>query len=1050
MKELNLRRFVLLLVVVSSLFAPKVYCQLYEYQINYGTERYFSSKEYFDKELLKLSIQMLSKALNYDILPVEEKLILLSAELEFYDGRAEFAIKLLLEFIQNNPTSLYNGFFYEKIAQFYFEIKDYELSVKYFKKAIEIGNNEYKIRKDLEYRDLAASSLLWSGIGLLLAGKVDLAREPFEECFRSYSDTKSADDALFYLGLISEMKGEEETAITYFKTLQRNYPRSNFIISSKVHEASNYISLRQDVQALIALDFAENLLSRIKDKDTIGLLYEQQSDLENIEEKIYFLRAEALSIGGKYDQAIDTYERVLRQYPNSQYSTEARLGIGLAYVEKGDFLRSIEVLDSLIIATKEESSKQRNLAELYRAMAKRRLGRISEAQALLSELQAKSNYPFQSIALLELGMIYYEKKEFTNAVKTLERALRESDDNLISAKINLMLGATHLELKHWSKAIQAYKNAEELAKRATYVQLPNKDLIIAEARLKQGITQVQDHRNSEAIQNFLYVIGNYPNDAKAEDALFWLAEAYYRSDMLRNSIDRYETLVAKFPNTKYLEDALYGLGWANFRLKNFKKSGEIFAQLVRAFPNSKYGVEVWLRQGDGYFVLKDFNKAIDSYRKVLEISGKGEEAQYAHYQICHSYYKMGNLDAAYNEVLEFVKRYPNSQYSPNALYLNGWIRFQQKNYVEAINSFNFLIDAYPNSLLVPRAKYAIGDALYNMNKFEEAAQQYRSIIDDYPTSPLVGDALRSLQYCYIALGRESEAMKIAEEYVNLNPGSPFAMDFALKKGEMFYTGKKFRSAIEEYQNFIQKYPDSERKPEALFWMGKSYQNLGDNENAIIIFKEITQKYPESEYAPESYLELGLIYKSLANIQVADSLFGLMQEKYPDNPSSAQAGFEQASIKFALGDTATALNIWRRIAEMFEGSEFGGQCLYRIAMYNRLSGNYEEAIREFNKIANMNLDPNLSAESQYRIGEIYYRLGDFSKAIEEFNKVREKFSDIEDWHTLALLNLGDSYEKLGMVEEAINCYRAVIATRPLDDYSQTAKRRLNLLEQKIKK
>lgn len=1045
-----MREMVFSLVILFSLLGPSIYCQLQDYQFRYGTERYFSSKEYFDKELLKLSERMLSKTQSYDIFPVQEKLILLYAEIEFYDGRPEFAIKILLDFIKNNPTSLYTGFLYEKIAQFYFEIKEYELSVKYFKKAVEAGINEYKIRKYSEHRELSARSLFWSGIGLLLAGKVDLAREPLEDCFRNYSDTKSADDALFYLGLISEMKGEEETAITYFKTLQRNYPRSNFIISSKVHEASNYISLRQDVQALVALDFAENLLFRIQKRDTIGLLYEQQSDLENIEEKIYFLRAEALSIGGKYDQAIDTYERFLQKYPNSQYRNEARLGIGLAYLEKGDFLRSIEVLDSLISNIEEESSKQKHLAELYRAMAKRRLGRISEAQALLSELQAKSNYPFQSIALLELGMIYYERKEFTSAVKTLERALRESDDNLISAKINLMLGATYLELKQWGKAIQAYKSSEELAKRATYVQLPNKDLMLAEARLKQGIAQVQDHRNSEAIQNLLYVIGNYPNDAKAEDALFWLAEAYYRSDMLRNSIDRYETLIAKFPNSKYLEDALYGLGWAYFRLKNFKKSSEIFAQLVRAFPNSKYGIEVWLRQGDGYFVLKDYKMAIDSYRKVLEISAKGEEAQYAHYQICHSYYKMGNLDAAYNEVLEFVKRYPNSQYSPNALYLNGWIRFQQKNYAEAINSFNFLIDAYPNSLLVPRAKYAIGDALYNMNKFEEAAQQYKNIIDDYPTSPLVADALRSLQYCYIALGLESEAMKIAEEYVSRNPSSPFAVDFALKKGEMFYTGKKFKSAIEEYQNFIQRYPESERKPEALFWMGKSYQNLGDNDNAIIIFKEIIQKYPESEYAPESFLELGLIYKSLANIQTADSLFGLMQEKYPDDPSSAQAGFEQASIKFALGDTATALNIWRRIAENFEGSEFGGQSLYRIAMYNRLSGNFEEAIREFYKIANMNLDPNLSAEAQYRIGEIYYRLGDFSKATEEFNKVREKFSDIEDWHTLALLNLGDCYERLGMLEEAINCYRAIIATRPLDDYSQTAKRRLNLLEQKMKK
>jgi len=1041
---------VILLILFLNLPRLSVKTQIVSSQIDYPTNLYFNAQKDFDNELMKLAGRSLTNLLeNYETFPALEKSILLESWAEFYSGRAEYAKKLLADYVKKNPSSLFVPFFYENLGNFCFELKQYDKASKYFNLAVESSKREFTLRKDTAYFELTARCLYRDGITKLLSGKVDASREPLETCFRSYSKTSSADDALYFLGLIAEKKGEEENAIGYYKTLQRQYPYSNLYLASKIREASNYIVLRQDSQALLALDNAENTYQKVRKKDSLGLLYEPQDYCEDFEERIKFLRAEALMVASRFEEAIGTYNCFLDEYPSSVYQLDAKLKIGLAWLEKGDFLRSIEQFDKIIDECKDENRLQRQLAELYRAMANRRLGRLSEAQNLLSELVVRSNYPFVSVVLLELGLVYYEKKEFDRANKTFERGIRESTDNLTSAKLNLMLGATNLELKQYQRSIQYYKSAEELVRRATNVQMPNKNWFIAESRLKQAIAQILSFRNAEAIQNLLYIIGNFPNDPRSEEALFWLAEAYYRSDMLQNAIDKYEALLAKYPNSRYREESLYGLGWSYFRLKNFRRSSEVFSKLVSEFPASKFNVEVWLRQGDGYYVLKDFVNAINSYRKVVSLAPKSEEAQYANYQICHSLYKLGKLNDAYNEGLEFIKKYPNSSFAPNALYLTAWIKFQQKEYTEAINSFNFLIDAYPNSLLVPRARYAIADALYNMNRFEEAARIYQEILDKYPTSPLIADALRSLQYCYIAMGREQEAIQIADEYINRNPESPFAMDFIMKKGEMFYSEKKFKDAIAEYQNFIQRFPESEKKPEALFWMAKSYQSLGEYENAINLFNQICEKYSSSEYAPQSLLELGLIYKLNANIQVADSLFTKLQELYPNDPATAQAGFEQATIRFALGDTVNAINIWKRIAENFEGTEFGDQSLYKIAMYYRLSGFYEDAIREFSQLVNSSVDPNLAAEAQYRLGEIHLRLGNKQRALEEFTKVRENYPGIEDWFTLSLLSLGELYEQLGNINEAIDCYRAILATRETDDYTKTAKRRLQSLEQKSK-
>lgn len=1039
---------------VVIIFCPIVntsLSQLIDQGYKYGIQQVYQAHKLLEEDLLKLSEKMIKEAINnFPRLNSQLKAILLQSKIEFYDGRTDFAIKLLKKYVAENPNSLDLPYAYEFIAYYFFELKDHNESDQYFNLAIENANKEFSIRKDSSYIDLLARTLYFDGIALLRLGKVDKAKDHFEKCFRGYPKNYYADESLFLLGIISELKGEIENAISYYKTLQRNYPRSNLILASILREVINYLTLKQDVQALVSLDLARSILLRISAKDSVGLLYEPQSFVDDIDEKIDFLTGEALTIAGRYEQAISTFENFIHEYPNSKYVIVAKIGIAWGFLNKGDLIRSIEEFNTIIDVADPQNSFQKNFAELSLAIANRRLGRYSEAQRILSDLSIQQDYPFIGYVLFEQGLIYYQKKDFHKAFKSFERGLRESDDIILSAKLHMMLGATYLELKEWGKATKEYKSAEDIARRSTNIQLPNRNWIISECRLKQSIAQIHDFRNLEAIQNLLFFIGNYTDDPRAQDATFWLAEAYFRSDMLRNAIDKYETLIARYPKNPFLEDALYGLGWSYFRLKNFKKSTEIFSKLIKEFPDSKYRVEVWLRQGDGYYVLKDFGNAIESYRKVVSLNPTPEEVQYARYQICHSLYRLGNLNSAYDEAIDFIKRFPNSNLAPNAMYLSAWIRFQQENYSEAINSFNYLIDAFPNSLLVPRAKFAIADAFYNQNKFEEAIEKYKEIVGNYPTSPLVADALRGIQYCYVALGDPQAGLNFADDYITRNPESPFAAEFAIRKGESLFTTKNYKDAITEFNNFIQKFPENPKKVEAIFWMAKSYSSIGDFENAVKYFNELITKYNKNEYSPQAMLELGLLYKNQSNISLADSFFTRLQNEYPDDPNSAQAGFELASIKFAMGDTTSALKIWKRISNNFSGSEFGDQSTYKIAMFYRLSGKLDSAISEFRKLSGNSSDPALSAESIFRIGEIYLRRNDCESAIPEFIRLRDNFSGIEDWYTLGLLNLGECYERLGNLEEAINTYRAIVSSRPSDEFVATAKRRMEILEKGMKR
>ena len=80
-----------------------------------------------------------------------------------------------------------------------------------------------------------------------------------------------------------------------------------------------------------------------------------------------------------------------------------------------------------------------------------------------------------------------------------------------------------------------------------------------------------------------------------------------------------------------------------------------------------------------------------------------------------------------------------------------------------------------------------------------------------------------------------------------------------------------------------------------------------------------------------------------------------------------------------------------------------------------------------------------------IADSYLSQGDCENAVDAYSYVKENFAGIEDWFTLALLNLGECYERLEKPDKAIEAYRAIVTLRPDDDFGKTAKRRIKSLE-----
>ncbi len=122
---------------------------------------------------------------------------------------------------------------------------------------------------------------------------------------------------------------------------------------------------------------------------------------------------------------------------------------------------------------------------------------------------------------------------------------------------------------------------------------------------------------------------------------------------------------------------------------------------------------------------------------MIELSGKdykkiSEEALYA--EIIGAY-KNGNEVALKTRTQTFLKRFPQSQFADNALYLSGLMALQNRSYPEALRDFQKISKNYPNSNKAVSAQFSKAITYKRLNLPAESKRVFKEVMAKYPGSP---------------------------------------------------------------------------------------------------------------------------------------------------------------------------------------------------------------------------------------------------------------------------------------------------------------------------
>tara|TARA_S200000501_G_scaffold212467_1_gene199620 strand:- start:401 stop:1321 length:921 start_codon:yes stop_codon:yes gene_type:complete len=131
--------------------------------------------------------------------------------------------------------------------------------------------------------------------------------------------------------------------------------------------------------------------------------------------------------------------------------------------------------------------------------------------------------------------------------------------------------------------------------------------------------------------------------------------------------------------------------------------------------------------------------------------------------------------------LDLAKQYINENFkkklsiyqskSEIELYRSAFQLVKEKDYNEAIDSFNAFLYLFPQSNYASNAQYWLSESIYALGDFANAMINFAQVVEKYPNSSKIADAKLKIGYCYYSIKKWKEARFIFSDIIKKYPNS---------------------------------------------------------------------------------------------------------------------------------------------------------------------------------------------------------------------------------------------------------------------------------------
>ena len=730
--------------------------------------------------------------------------------------------------------------------------------------------------------------------------RLDEARRGYQQLVEAHSPL--GDYALLRLAALDNDRGDHPAALTRLDRLAKEYPQS-----ALAHRAS--LGRGYALYKLGKHDEAEAMLAGLanhqrlavdahywwgtsqaareawKDAATTFAAGASKQAGHRLNETLTYHAARALLHDGQHPQAIEVFDRLLRQWPESGWADECWLGKLQVSAAAADHAASVRLADQFVakfprspLRAEVEAAKGHALAALGQhadaaealersltgdrrandadgdrtqsqaelAMLYARLGRFADAANIVNTFYEHESPPAATDeTCYHVAELAYAGDDLETAGRLFSLLVGSGRSNRATSRGLLGQGWCRFKAGDWQEAADAFGQLRE-----RFGESP----AAAEATMMRARALEHLGDSTAALAMYRAVLQRERKSPQTAEAVYRAARLCDKLEDQTEAIVLYARLVDEHADFGELDAAIYRWAWL-VRQTNPTAAGELFARLRREFPNSQYTPDATLQLAERALAE---NKYDESRELLHDITGEAVPAavrQNAWYLLGRVEAGSGNWEQAEAALARSIDEAPEGELALAAAYLRAEASYRRGRFDESAQRLEALTarSEAGRQTWSAAARLRYAQALVQLKKWPQALETARAMATDFPDFEQQYEVDYVIGRCLAAkaefVGARRSYSKVIESPTGAQTETAAMARWMI--GETYFHQENYTAALAEYRRVDAEYRFAQWRAAALLQAGKCHEHLGQWSAAVETYHRVLKEFPKSDLASEA-------------------------------------------------------------------------------------------------------------------------------------------------------------------------------------------------------
>jgi tetratricopeptide (TPR) repeat protein len=564
---------------------------------------------------------------------------------------------------------------------------------------------------------------------------------------------------------------------------------------------------------------------------------------------------------GYQDEALNSLQSFLTEYPNSSYNKEAKELLVSVLANTSNYADALNLLQT--VDKPSENAKKLYPRILFgRATEYINDGRLAEADALLDKaLKDPANASMLPYINFWKGEIAYRNNKIDDAIRYYNSYVSagspaSGEANVTNAKYNL--GYSYLRKENYPAALSFF---EPVGKSASL----NSDAITQDAYVRTADCYFMNRDYSKANAMYGSVI-----------KFSWPAEDYatFQQAMIAgiknpgDKINLLNTMNRKFPTSSLVTDATMEIAKSYMSQERFKDAIPYLNNIIKEQGNSSQKPQAYLRLGICYYNLNNTGEALNQYKTLIAQYPNSDEANDALDDVKTISVETGKT----SDYVDFMKKAgkPLSVDAEDSLTFSAAeAQYENGNVTASLNAFNSYLQKFPDGAHTVDANFYRGEIYNSKGDWNNALSGYEAVVAEAPNKYAEKSALTAARIYFFELKNYAKAETYYTQLKQFTTNQENKLEAMRGLLRSQYQQQKWTDAVNNAKDLLnQKGSSSDDKALANMAIAKSYQVGGQYDLAIANYKTVVT-INKSALAAEARYEIANSWFAVDHLSEAE-------------------------------------------------------------------------------------------------------------------------------------------------------------------------------------